>query len=170
RTDDAVDFDEVIAWLRRRVPVSGGRPAIIHNDFKLDNLVWEESNPTQLSAVLDWEMATVGDSLMDLACTLSFWVEPGDPAELKALRNMPTLAPGSPSRADAIAHYSRRTGLSLADIDFYLCFGFFRRAVIEQQKYARFVRGDTDDPRYAHLDASVQVLREICQQYVRGEA
>jgi aminoglycoside phosphotransferase (APT) family kinase protein len=115
-------------------------------------------------------MATVGDPLLDLACTLSFWVEPDDPAELRALRNMPTLASGAPRRAEAIAHYSRRTGSSLGDIDFYLCFGFFRRAVIEQQKYARFVRGHASDPRYARLDASVRILRDICQRYVSGRS
>lgn len=169
RTDNVANFDEVLDWLRARVPASG-RPSIVHNDFKLDNLVWHEADPTRLKAALDWEMSTVGDPLFDLACTLSFWVEPGDPQELRSLRNMPTLAPGAPTRQEAIGHYSRRTGRSLEDIGFYLCFGFFRRAAIEQQKYVRFVRGDSTDARYAQLDAAVCILREICQEYVSGRA
>ena len=82
----------------------------------------------------------------------------------------PRAGAGAPRRAEESAHYSRRTGLSLDDIDFYLCFGFFRRAVIEQQKYVRFLRGDAADPRYARLDSSVRILREICQQYVTGRS
>jgi aminoglycoside phosphotransferase (APT) family kinase protein len=88
--------------------------------------------------------------------------------ELRSLRNMPTLAAGSPTRQEAIEYYSRQTGLCLDDIDFYLCFGFLRRAAIEQQKYVRFVRGDASDTRYARLDTAVRTLREICQDYVGG--
>ncbi len=169
-TDNIADFAEVERWLRQRVPASHDSAAVIHNDFKLDNLVWHEAEPLRLKAVLDWEMSTIGHPLLDFACTLSFWVEHGDPEELRSLRNMPTLAVGAPTRQQAIEHYSRRTGLALDDIDFYLCFGLFRRAVIEQQKYARFVRGHSPDPRYARLDAAVRILRDLCQEYVSGRA
>lgn len=164
KTDDAADFGEVLAWLAARLPTETGGAAVIHNDFKLDNLVWRATDPTRLIGVLDWEMSTVGDPLMDLACTLSFWVEPGDPPELLSLRNMPTLSAGAPSRAEALEHYSRRTCNNLRDIAFYLCFGYFRRAVIEQQKYVRFVRGLSTDQRYANLHEAVRILHEMCRR------
>lgn len=168
-TPDMSDFSEVKAWLAANAPRGAERAAVVHNDFKLDNLVWEPADITRLMAVLDWEMATVGDPMVDLACTLSFWVEPGDPAELLAIRAMPTARPGVMSRREAIARYAERVGLGMESPDYYLCFGFFRRAAIEQQKYVRFIRGETQDPRYANLDASVTVLRDMCLQVMEGK-
>ena len=109
---------------------------MIHNDFKMDNLVWNAADVRELIGVLDSEMATIGDPLMDLACTLSFWVEPSDPPEFRSLRSMPSSRVGVMSRADATAHYLRITKRAEDFTNFYLCYGLFRRAVIEQQKYA----------------------------------
>jgi aminoglycoside phosphotransferase (APT) family kinase protein len=169
RTDNMADFSTVIQWLEAHLPRNAETAAIVHNDFKLDNLVWRTDDPTRLRAVLDWEMSTLGDPLMDLACTISFWVEEGDPAEFRALRAMPTAQPGVMKRREAIARYAARRAVGVESFEFYLCFGLFRRAVIEQQKYVRFRRGETSDARFAHLDEAIVVLRAMCDRVIRGE-
>ena len=169
KTEDIADFNEITTWLHDRLPKSPDRAAIVHNDFKIDNLVWEPSDITKLIGVLDWEMATVGDPLMDLACTLSFWVEENDPAELRALRGMPSARPEAPTRGQAIARYMEQTKLKVDSQSFYLCFGFFRRAVIEQQKYFRYVNGHSRDTRFADLHRAVRVLRDMCLHVIRED-
>lgn len=169
RTDDLVDFAHVRTWLAANVPRMPEGATVVHNDFKLDNLVWDPDDLTRLRAVLDWELATVGDGPLDLACTLSFWPEPGDPPAFRALRGMPTLHPGVPSRRDVLERYACATPSTVPPLEFLLCFGWFRRAAIEQQKYVRFRRGDTRDPRFAHLRDDIRVLREMCERAIAGE-
>jgi aminoglycoside phosphotransferase (APT) family kinase protein len=169
KTDNMVDFDEVISRLTEHMPRTEEQAAIIHNDFKMDNLVWDSEKITKLVGVLDWEMATVGDPLMDLACTLSFWAEEGDPEEFRSMRGMPSARPEVWSRREAIEHYSERTKRPVADAKFYLAFGLFRRAVIEQQKYFRYSRALTQDSRFAKLDKSVRVLRDMSLSILSGE-
>lgn len=170
KTDDVADFSEIVSWLSAHVPEQSGRASVIHNDFKLDNLVWDSNDLTRLIGVLDWEMSTVGDPLIDLACTLSFWVQPNDPPEFLSLRAMPTLRTGVLSRREAAVYYGKRTGLNMEAMDFYQCFGFFRRAAIEQQKYARFIRGATQDPRFANLNTTVLILRDMCESTINGRS
>ena len=162
------DFAGIASWLTASMPRTAAAASVVHNDFKLDNLVWREDAITSLRAVLDWEMATVGNPLMDLAVTLSFWIERGDPEEFRALRAMPSDFEGAPSRKDAIARYEEKTGAKLTDFPFYLAFAMFRRAVIEQQKFARFHAGHTTDARYANLDAAVSTLLDMARLMSRG--
>jgi aminoglycoside phosphotransferase (APT) family kinase protein len=168
KTQDMPDFAEVMSWLNAKMPRDPEVGTVVHNDFKMDNLVWSPSDVTKLVGVLDWEMATVGDPLIDLACTLSFWTQLSDPVEFRALRGMPSARLGVISRADAIDRYSRLTNCVVKEPEFYLCFGFFRRAVIEQQKYVRFVRADTSDPRFSKLNEVVLVLRDMCLRVMGG--
>jgi aminoglycoside phosphotransferase (APT) family kinase protein len=168
QTDDAADFSNIIDWIRKNTPESRQNAAPIHNDFKLDNLMWTGPRLQTLRGVLDWEMATVGDPLMDLSCTLSFWVQNDDPEPFKQLRAMPSGFEGAPSRADALQIYAHASGRPLDRPDFLLCFGLFRRAVIEQQKYARFKRGHSSDPRYADLNGAVEVIRDMCREVCSG--
>jgi len=170
KTPNMADFDEIVSWLHRKLPKGPDEAAVVHNDFKIDNLVWKSSDITKLIGVLDWEMATVGDPLMDLACTLSFWIEQSDPPEFRALRGMPTARPEAPTRAQAIARYVELAKRNVNSRSFYLCFGFLRRAVIEQQKYFRYVRGHSRDPRFADLHEAVYVLRDMCLRVVREES
>jgi aminoglycoside phosphotransferase (APT) family kinase protein len=158
--------EDVMSWLERRMPKEAAGRAVVHNDFKLDNLVWDTQVPHGLAGVLDWEMSTVGDPLMDLACTLSFWIEESDPAQLRSLRAMPTDQPGMPTRREALLRYRQRTGTAVAQFDYFHCFGLFRRAVIEQQKFHRFVTQQTRDPRYANLDQAVRILLESCRAII----
>ena len=156
--------ERIAGWLLDHIPLERQLASVIHNDFKMDNLVWAADAPDRLVAVLDWEMSTLGDPLMDLACTLSFWIEDADPDDLKALRSMPSTAPGIPTRREALDRYLSQSKAELEDFRFYRIFGLFRRAAIEQQKFHRFSTGQTDDARFEHLDQAVRTLLEACSR------
>lgn len=149
-TDEHPHLDAVIGWLGEHVPPDGGA-ALVHNDFKYDNLVLDPDDPTRILAVLDWEMATVGDPLLDLGTTLGYWVEPGDPEPLQVLAMGPTALPGSLTRRELADRYAAATGADLGDLVTYYVFGLFKIAVIVQQIYARYRAGKTQDPRFAGL-------------------
>jgi aminoglycoside phosphotransferase (APT) family kinase protein len=156
--------ERIAAWLVEHIPTEPQLDSVIHNDFKMDNLVWAADAPERLIGVLDWEMATLGDPLMDLACTLSFWIEESDPEDLKGLRAMPSAQPGAPRRQAALDRYLGQSKAELSDFRFYRGFGLFRRAVIEQQKFHRFSTGQTDDVRFRNLDGAVRTLLEACRR------
>lgn len=168
-TSNMPEYETIRNWLANYDHRDEERAAVVHNDFKLDNLMWSVEDLTKLVGVLDWEMATIGDPLIDLACTLSFWIETNDPEELRRVRAMPSALPGVMSRREAVERYAVQTGRSVDDLDYYLCFGMFRRAAIEQQKYFRFVQGESTDPRYANLNETVAVLRDICVRIINQE-
>lgn len=165
QTDDIPAVTAVSTWLFDHMPTSGP-PALIHNDFKYDNLVLDPRDLTRVAAVLDWEMATVGDPLMDLGTALCYWVDPGDPDELKAFAFGPTAAPGSYTRAEFAEHYARRSGRDLDAITFYYVFGLFKTAVVIQQIYVRYVRGHTRDPRFAGMIAVVRALADQAERAI----
>lgn len=151
------EMDAVARWMAERVPAECGA-AVIHNDFKFDNLLLDPNDPARVVAVLDWEMATVGCPLMDLGTALALWIEAGDPAELLAAAMGPTHHPGMWSRERLAEAYAGRSGRSVDGIGFHYTFGLFKVAVIVQQIYARYVRGLTRDPRFAGLNHMVTVL------------
>jgi len=156
-TSDVRALNDVAAWLAERMPPERGA-AVIHNDFKFDNVMVAGDDPARLVAVLDWEMATVGDPLMDLGCSLAYWIEATDPEPLRAVAMGPTAMPGMWTRRRIVDEYARRSGLAVDDPSFYLVFGLFKLAVILQQIYARFVRGVTRDERFRTMDRTVAVL------------
>lgn len=162
-TADAPDFGPVMTWLQEKMPAESGVVGIIHNDYKLDNVIWSVDDPMQVIGVLDWEMATVGDPLMDLGCTLGYWAEAGDPEFFRQFRAMPSDAPGAPTRAEIVERFSQRTGIAVDNIDFYFCFGLFRLAGIGQQIYYRYAQGLTKDQRFARLIDKVHSLRQMCE-------
>jgi aminoglycoside phosphotransferase (APT) family kinase protein len=168
RTDDMADFSAVDRYLAENPPGGEERASIIHNDFKLDNVMWDPQHLSQLLAVLDWEMATLGDPYMDLACTLSFWVEIKDPLSFRSLRAMPTARAGVMTRREALARYADRSGRAAPDFKPYFCYALLRRAAIEQQKYFRYKTGQSTDPRFVNLDAVVRVLRDTCLGVIGG--
>jgi aminoglycoside phosphotransferase (APT) family kinase protein len=167
-TPDMADFSRVTDWLGSHMPEESKRGSVVHNDFKLDNLMFDLIDPARLIAVLDWEMATIGDPLLDLAYTLSFWIDRDDPPEFQAVRGMPSARPDVPSRQDAIMLYRQRAEFETAKMRYYLCLAFLRRAAINQQHYARFVRGESSDPRYAGLNRDVAVMRDMCLRVMSG--
>ena len=141
------DMAPVIEWLEGRLPNSRGA-ALLHNDYRLDNCLLDTADPGRIVAVLDWDMCTQGDPLADLGYVLDYWVEPGDPAEWRQIAAMPTWREGFPSRVDAVERYAARTGFDVGVIDWYQVFAAFKLAVIIQQIYIRYVRGQTQDRRF----------------------
>jgi aminoglycoside phosphotransferase (APT) family kinase protein len=159
QTDDVPALEECMQHLAARIPTSPAA-TLIHNDFKFDNLVLDESDPTRVIGLLDWEMATIGDPLMDLGTALCYWVDPSDPAPMHAASFGPTTRPGCLPRREIAARYAERSGRDLSNILFYYCFGLFKTAVVVQQIYFRYRQGLTQDPRFAGLGEMARILGE----------
>lgn len=157
RTDDVADMTAIAEWLPSRVP-STEEAVFIHNDFKFDNLVLAPRRLDTVVAVLDWEMATVGDPLADLGTSLGYWTDPSDAPELRALGLSPTLAPDCMTRVELVQHYQEVSGRRAGDMVFQYVLALFKIATIAQQIYARFALGHTKDPRFAALGGAVRVL------------
>jgi aminoglycoside phosphotransferase (APT) family kinase protein len=158
RTEDAPDFEDVMGWLAEQQPEDVGM-RVIHNDFKMDNLVLDATEPTRVVGVLDWEMATVGDPLMDLGGNLAFWVEAGDEEGLHRYRRVPTHLPGMITREEFVARYCEAMGIAMTPERwrFYEIFGLFRLAVISQQIYYRYFHGQTTNELFAIFGPAVHV-------------
>ena len=157
RTDEIEEVGPLTGWLAGDIPESP-EPTIIHNDYKLNNLILDPDNLTEVRAVLDWEMATVGDPLFDLAVSLSYWTEPGDSKELKEVMPTVTSTPGFMTREEFMDRYAYSSGRDLSEMHWYMVFGYFKLAVILQQIYARWKRGQTGDARFANFDRRVRTL------------
>lgn len=166
-TPDAPDFEEGMEWLLEKIPEDSERPTIVHNDFKFDNVVLDEKFPTRIIGVLDWEMATVGDPLMDVGNSLAYWIQPDDPPEMELLRLMPTHLEGMYSRSELIERYAVKSGREFGNASFYYCFGLFRLAVIAQQIYYRFFNGQTKDVRFGMLIHAVRALEKAARRVIR---
>jgi len=144
----------VLDWLARTLPKERAG-ALLHNDYRLDNCLLDTTDAARIVAVLDWDMCTQGDPLADLGYLLNYWVEPADDPAWREIASMPTWRDGFPSRAEAIARYAARSGSNVGDILWYQVFAAFKLAVIIQQIYIRFVRGQTQDRRFAIYAARV---------------
>jgi aminoglycoside phosphotransferase (APT) family kinase protein len=157
RTDDAPAMDHVAAWLASHQPESSG-VCLVHNDYKYDNLVLDPADNSKIVAVLDWEMATLGDPLLDVGTSLGYWVEAGDNPAFRSLGLGVTSLPGNFTRAELWARYLTRTGRPLVESSFYYSFGLFKIAVIAQQIFFRYRKGLTTDERFARLGDAVRLL------------
>ena len=162
-TDDIPDMERVAAWLAGHMPPESGA-ALIHNDYKYDNLVLDPDDPTQIIGVLDWEMATIGDPLMDLGTSLGYWIDPDDPPEMQALNFGVTTLPGNLNRRELAERYARQSGRDLSNISFYYVYALFKIAVIVQQIYARYKAGHSQDERFAGMIFAVHVLSQTAVQ------
>jgi aminoglycoside phosphotransferase (APT) family kinase protein len=148
KTNEIEAIENTAKWLQVSLPPTG-KIAFIHNDFKYDNLILDPSEIGNIRAVLDWEMATVGDPLMDLGTSLAYWTESND-ADIFKMFNLSYL-PGNYTRQEIIAYYAQKSGADLSHILFYYVFGLFKVAVIAQQIYKRYQQGHSDDIRFAAL-------------------
>ncbi len=157
RTDDIAELERAARWLADHLPPEADA-TLIHNDYKYDNLVLDPDELTRVRAVLDWEMATIGDPLMDLGTTLGYWVTASDPDWLQGLALNPSLWPGNPSREALVQAYATRSGRDPGNAVFYYVYGVFKVAVIAQQIYKRYVEGKTSDARFAGLIHAVRGL------------
>lgn len=158
-TDDVPDATDVMAWLDAHQPEDVAA-RMIHGDWRFDNLVVDPEDLSHVRAVLDWEMATVGDPLMDLGAALAYWVQSDDDPVFQMFRRQPSNLPGMPTREQVVAHYLDRTGLALptGGWRFYEVYGLFRLAVIAQQIWYRYRAGQTTNPAFAQLGAAVNYL------------
>jgi aminoglycoside phosphotransferase (APT) family kinase protein len=168
RTPDVPDFETVMAWLDKYCPPDSDRPGIIHNDYKFDNLVLNPKNPLEIIGILDWEMATIGDPLMDVGSSLAYWVNRSDPDEAQMLRLMPTNVEGMMTRKELVDLYAEKSGRKIDHMDFYYCFGLFRLAVIAQQIYYRYYHGQTKDKRFIQLGFAVGLLEIAAKRVMEG--
>lgn len=165
KTDELPEIEKVASWLADNQPGESGA-ALIHNDFKYDNVVLDADNWTNIIAVLDWEMSTIGDPLMDFGTSLGYWVTADDPDWLKGLALSPTVLPGNPDRAEVVRMYAEKSGRDLSDVVFYFAYGLFKIAVIVQQIYYRYKHGYTQDPRFAKLNHVVKGLGVMAQSAI----
>jgi aminoglycoside phosphotransferase (APT) family kinase protein len=152
RTEDLPEMDRVVEWLGARIPPST-ETSLIHNDYKLDNVMLSETQPGRIEAVLDWEMATIGDPLSDLGLTLCYWSWASAPQSEGI-----TSQPGWYTRDQFVNRYAEQTGRDVTHLGYYEVLGVFKLAVIIQQIYHRFHVGQTQDERFRHFDERTRRL------------
>jgi len=167
RTDDVPDIDRAAAWLAAHLPAETGA-TLLHNDYKYDNLVLSP-NLAGIDAVLDLEMATIGDPLMDLGTSLAYWIDPDDDVALRTLPAGPTTLPGNLGRAEVVERYAAASGRDVSSVLFYYVFGLLKVAVIAQQIYYRYKQGLTQDERFAAMIGAVRLLGRTASQALDKE-
>ena len=159
KTADLEPMNGVYHWLKENQP-DEQPAALVHNDFKLDNLMLAPDDPGQAVAVFDWDMCTLGDPLSDLGALLTYWVQPSDPAPLRQIAQMP-IDERFPPRSDLVAQYAERSGRDVQAIHFYHALGLYRLTVIVAQIYIRYKRGQTQDERFAQLNQMIPVTAKM---------
>lgn len=163
KTPDVASFKGIQAWLLEHIP-DDVKICVIHNDWRLDNVILDPKSPTKLIGVLDWEMATLGDPLMDLGCALAYWIQDDDSVLLRTLRRQPTHLFGMLTRQEVVKYYLQKTGLQTDNWNFYEVFGLFRLAVICQQIYYRYYHKETQNPDFKDFGHFVEALFVRCMQ------
>ncbi|MGB2751044.1 MAG: phosphotransferase family protein [Pyrinomonadaceae bacterium] len=169
KTDDHSALETAIGWLNDNIPSDFGA-SLVHNDYKFDNVMLDPDDLTRITAVLDWEMVTVGDPLMDLGTTLGYWMsrEVGD--ELLNMPFNPRVLMENITRQELVEMYAAASGRDVSNILFYYVFGTFKIAVIAQQIYARYVKGFTQDKRFANFDKFVAALGHIADSSIQTQS
>ena len=168
KTGEQIELEKSIEWLNENIPDSGDA-ALVHNDYKFDNIMLDPEDLTKIVAVLDWEMATVGDPLMDFGTTLGYWMSKEAGEEMLSMPFNPRCLMENISRRELAEIYAERSGRDLSNILYYYVFGTFKIAVIAQQIYFRFVKGFTNDRRFANFDHFVNALGKIALNAIRSD-
>lgn len=166
-TPDVDEFTDVRHWLEANMPPESGRYAILHGDYRIDNVILDNQDPCHILAVLDWEICALGDPLMDLGSALAYWMQSDDPEGLRSLAMQPSGVPGMLTRQEILDLYQEKTGLDTSGFTFYLVFGYWRVGVILQQIYFRYFNGQTQDQRFKTFGRAVQSLGTHCQSLIR---
>ena len=156
-TDDVPTAEQLMSWLVSRQP-GDAATCVIHGDWRLDNMVFDISHSPKLVGVLDWELATVGDPLMDLGSALAYWINADDEPGYAALRRQPSHLPGMPTRREFVDRYLEIAKWPCYDFTFYEVFGLFRLAVILQQIWSRYRHGQTTNPAFSGFGSAIHVL------------
>lgn len=165
KTDEWEDLEEAIFWLNNNIPPDDG-PALVHNDYKFDNIMLDPDDLTNVTAVLDWEMATIGSPLLDLGTTLGYWMSPESGEDLMSMPFNPKALMETTSRGELAEIYAEMTGADISNIVYFYVFGTVKIAVIAQQIYFRYVRGYTADERFAGFAKFVEALGKIARRTI----
>lgn len=168
RTPDVEEFRDVMDWLEANRPATEVGHAIVHGDYRLDNVILNAANPLQIDAILDWEISALGDPLMDLGNTLAYWIQDSDPENVRLMRMQPCNAPGMPTREEIVHYYSEKTGYDVTNFNVYLAYGVFRLAVILQQIYYRYYHGQTQNKHFARFKDQVNLLGNHARTVIEG--
>jgi len=166
KIDECRELECSIVWLNDNIPAESGA-ALIHNDYKFDNIMLDPGDLTKITAVLDWEMVTIGDPLMDLGTTLGYWMSKKEGDLMLDMPFNPRVLMENISRQELAEMYAEKSGHDVSDILFYYVFGTFKIAVIAQQIYARYVKGFTRDKRFAKFDKFVATLGQIAWRAIQ---
>jgi aminoglycoside phosphotransferase (APT) family kinase protein len=164
-TPDAPDCTDIMQWLADHQP-GEVKHCIIHNDYRFDNVVLDAADPRRIIGVLDWEMSTLGDPLMELGTILCAWTEANDPPVAQLSRQAPTTVPGMMTRAELVDYYCTRMQLPKQNLTFYYVYGLFRMAGIIQQIYYRYFHGQTKDPRFGMMVHYTKYLADACRAQI----
>lgn len=168
RTWNVSNFRYVTDWLHERIP-GDVKTCVIHNDWRFDNVVLAPDDPTKVIGVLDWEMATLGDPLMELGSMLAYWVQADDDFLMRSTQRQPTTLKGMLTRREVVDYYLGQTSLKADDWVFYEVFGLFRLAVIAQQIYYRYYHKQTRNPAFRHYWAMVNYCAWRCRRLIRNQ-
>lgn len=169
KVDDLADMDSAYNWLKANLPESMDS-TLVHNDYKLDNVMLDSDDPSQMVAIFDWDMCTLGDPLCDLGSLLCYWTEPTDPPHFQAMSMMPIGDMGFMTRAELVARYAEKSGRSIHNINFYHALGLFRLTVIIAQIYIRFKRGQTQDERFAWFGDRIPMMARAAVEVMNGRS
>ncbi len=156
KTEEVADMDAAYRWLKSNQPATSAH-SLVHNDYKLDNIMFDVSNPGKVVAIFDWDMCTLGDPLNDLGALLSYWTDPTDPPYFRSMAMMPIHA-GFMTRNELVQRYASKSGRSVHNINFYHALGLFRLTVIIAQIYIRYHRGQTQDQRFAAFGRMIPLM------------
>jgi aminoglycoside phosphotransferase (APT) family kinase protein len=169
KTWNVPSFERTMRWLDAQQPDDAGA-CVIHNDFRLDNMVLDRTgdDPPRVRAVLDWELATIGDPLMDLGSSLAYWVQADDGRAGRLFLRQPSNLAGMPTRAQIVARYGERSGRAVEGWAFYEVFGLFRLAVIAQQIYYRYHHRQTRNPAFRRFWVAAHLLERRCRRLIRA--
>lgn len=166
-TEDIPKYDDIQDWLEKKMPADSGLVSVLHGDYRIDNCILNAEDPTQVSAIIDWEISALGDPLMDLGNTLAYWVQADDPPHMKLTVRQPSMDAGMMTRKEVLEFYAARTGYDVSDMAYYYVYGIWRLAVIIQQLYYRYVDGSTKDPRFKNYGHMVMALAETAREKIR---
>lgn len=157
KIEDNQLMDATYQWLRENIP-QVSRFSLLHNDYKLDNMMFNPEDPSDIVSIFDWDMCTLGDSFSDLGALLAYWTEITDPIHFKAIAMMPTGDHGFLTREELVKRYEEKSGLKIKNINFYHALGLFRLVVIVAQIYIRFVHKQTEDTRFEELGKLIPLI------------
>jgi aminoglycoside phosphotransferase (APT) family kinase protein len=168
-TEEVPVAKKVMQWMEAHQPKQYEH-CLIHNDYKYDNVVFADPSWQEITAVLDWEMATLGDPLMDLGTSLGYWTVASDHDFVKQGIPSPTIFEGNPIRSEVVETYASKSGRDIQNIVFYYAFGLFKIAVIAQQIYYRYSKGLTTDPRFANLNKASELCCNLAMKAIQTKS